>query len=100
MTKETKKMVKTAAFVEFREGGVSMLNSLKLPFKVEDTWESVQKAADYVAMHANKPGEHGTAIMAAAMWMHGYLEHKTMQKVCAAAELIESDDAAKKSAAK
>ena len=100
MTKETKKMVKAAAFAEFRDGGVSMLNSLKLPFKVEDTWESVQKAADYVAMHANKPGEHGTSIMAAAMWMHGYLEHKTMQKVCAAAELIESDEEAKKSAAK
>lgn len=94
MTHETKMRVKEETFAEFREGGVSMLRGLGLPFAVEDTWESVQKAADYVAMHANKAGEHGTAIMAAAMWMHGWLECQTMRKCIAAARLVDAEKAA------
>ena len=95
MTNETKHAVKTAAFKEFREGGVAMLNDLGLPFKVEDTWKSVAEAADYVARKANKTGERGTAQMAVAMWMHGYLECKTMEKMREAAQLIEMEKSAK-----
>ena len=95
MTGETKHAVKENAFREFREGGVAMLNDLGLPFKVEDDWKSVAAAADYAARRANKDGERGTAQMAVAMWMHGYLECKTMEKMREAAQLIEAETSAK-----
>lgn len=96
MMMETKRKVKKDAFMAFRNGGVAMMNSLKLPWKSSDDWESMVKSADYALAHANKTGERGTAQAALAMWMHGYLECKTMEDVERASGIIETDETAKK----
>lgn len=66
MTKEVKRKVKKDAFMAFRNGGVAMMNSLKLPWKASDDWDSMVKSADYALAHANKSGERGTAMANAA----------------------------------
>lgn len=96
MTKETKHKIKKSVFAEFREGGVAMMSSLGLPWTVRDDWEVMSKSIDYALTHANKPGERGTAVMALAMWMHGYLECKTLEEISKADDLIAAEDAIKK----
>lgn len=97
MTKEVKRKVKKDAFMAFRNGGVAMMNSLKLPWDASDDWDSMVKSADYALAHANKSGERGTAMAALAMWMHGYLECKTMEEIENASGIIEAEETAKKS---
>lgn len=96
MTMEAERKVKKDEFMAFRDGGVAMMNSLKLPWKASDDWDSMVKSADYALAHANMSGERGTAQAALAMWMHGYLECKTMEEVEKASGIIEADETAKK----
>ena len=83
MTKETKKAAKADIFRGYREKAVAKFNEhMPEGMKVEDTWEGVMNAVDYVLDHADRKGERSGAVLAAAMWMHGYLEEDTARRLC------------------
>ena len=97
MTHETKKAVKAEIFGGFRRDAVARLNE-RMPegMKVEDTPEGVMDAVDYVLDHADRKGERSGAILAAAMWMHGYLEEETCCKIGKMSEIVDAEVAAAK----
>lgn len=92
MTKDTKKALKAEIFRGYREKAVAKLNE-RLPegAKAKDTWEGVMDAVDYVLDHADRKGERSGAILTAAMWMHGYLEEDTAQRLCQLRELVDGE---------
>lgn len=103
MTDETKKEVESARFAHYRTKAVSCLRSLGVP-DVEDSWEGMMRAVDYVKSRGDRDGEFSGAMMAMAMWVHGYLEEDTMcalektgamvdREVAAAAEKTEDGHA-------
>lgn len=97
MTRETKKAVKAEIFRGFRRDAVARFNE-RMPegMKVEDTPEGVMDAVDYVLDHADRKGERSGAILAAAMWMHGYLEEETYCKLSRMSEIVDAEVAASK----
>lgn len=97
MTHETKKAVKAEIFKGFRRDAVARLNE-RMPegMKVEDTPEGVMDAVDYVLDHADRKGERSGAVLAAAMWMHGYLEEETYCKLSKMSEIVDAEVAASK----
>ena len=90
MTSETKKEVELAKYREFRCKAVLNLRAMGVP-DVEDSWEGIMKAVDYVKGHANREGEFSGAVMAAAMWMHGYCEEQTACAVEKAMEMVDRE---------
>ena len=99
MTHETKQAVKADIFRGFRRNAVARFNE-RMPegMKIEDTPEGIMDAVDYVLDHADRKGERSGAILAAAMWMHGYLEEETYCKLAKMAEIVDSEVAAAKAA--
>lgn len=97
MTHETKQAVKAEIFSGFRRDAVARLNE-RMPegMKVEDTPEGVTDAVDYVLDHADRKGERSGAVLAAAMWMHGYLEEETYCKLGKMSEIVDAEVAASK----
>lgn len=97
MTHETKKAVKAEIFSGFRRDAVARFNE-RMPegMKVEDTPEGVMDAVDYILDHADRKGERSGAILAAAMWMHGYLEEETYCKLSKMSEIVDAEVAASK----
>lgn len=97
MTHETKKAVKAEIFRGFRENAVARFNEyMPEGMKVEDTPEGVMDAVDYVLDHADRKGERSGAILAAAMWMHGYLEEDTYCRISKMTEIVDAEVAAAK----
>ena len=97
MTHETKKADKAEIFRGFRRDAVARFNE-RMPegMKVEDTLEGVMDAVDYVLDHADRKGERSGAVLAAAMWMHGYLEEETYCKLSKMSEIVDAEVAASK----
>lgn len=95
MTHETKTAAKKEIFASFREKAVSEFRK-RLPEDVEidDSWEGVMTAVDYILDHADRKGERSGAILAAAMWVHGVLEEDTYCRLHKLAETIEAEVAA------
>lgn len=93
MTHETKKALKAELFKGFRREAVDELQALvkDASIKVEDTEESIKATADYALRNADKPGERGAAIMAAAKWTHGFLEETTYCKAAKLEEMIAAE---------
>ena len=92
MTHETKKAAKAEMFRGYREKAVSEFSRYTPEgVQVEDTWESVMKALDYVLDHADQPGEKSGAVLTAAMWMHGYLEEDTACRLKRLAEVVDEE---------
>lgn len=75
MTHETESAAMADVFRGYRERAVAEFR--KYVPDMEDTWEGVMGAADRILRHADEEGEMGGAVMAAAMWTHGYLEEDT-----------------------
>ena len=95
MTHETKTAAKKEIFASFREKAVSEFKKyLPEDVKIDDSWEGVTTAVDYVFDHADRKGERSGAILAAAMWTHGVLEEETYCRLRKLAEIIESEVAA------
>ena len=90
MTKETKQAVKAEAYADYRKCAVNGFHSMGVP-DVDDSWEGIMKAVDYVKDHANREGEFSGAVMLAAKWMHGYLEEDTACRVRKAMEMVERE---------
>ena len=97
MTHETKQAVKAEIFKGFRRDAVARFNE-RMPegMKVEDTPEGVMDAVDYTLDHADRKGERSGAVLAAAMWMHGYLEEETYCKLSKMTEIVDAEVAAAK----
>ena len=87
MTKETKREVKNAAYADYRAEAVQSLRTMGVP-DVEDSWEGIMNAIDYVKDHANRQGEFSGAMMAAMKWMHGCMEQDTACRLKHAEALI------------
>lgn len=85
MTDETKEAVKAETYAQFRCKAVKCMRSMGVP-DVDDSWEGMMKAVDYVKDHADREGEFSGAVMAAAMWVHGFCE----QDSAAALERMEA----------
>lgn len=95
MTKETRTAVKAELFKGYREKAVAEFRKFMPEGRtVEDTWEGVMSAVDYVLDRADRAGERSGAVMAAAMWMHGYLEEDTYCKVNRMSEIVDAEVAA------
>lgn len=97
MTHETKKKIKAAAYAEYRSDAVKCIRAMGVP-EVEDSWEGMMKALDYVKEHSDKEGEFSGAVMAAAKWMHGFLEEDTAHRLAETEKLVESEVSATKTA--
>lgn len=92
MTHETKKAAKADIFRGYREKAVGRFNEhMPEGMKVEDTWEGVMNAVDYIFDHADRKGERSGAILTAAMWMHGFLEEDTAHRLCELRELVDGE---------
>lgn len=92
MTKETKKAAKADIFRGYREKAIGRLNEyMPEGAKIEDTWEGVMNAVDYILDHADRKGERSGAILTAAMWMHGFLEEDTAHRLCELRELVDGE---------
>ena len=92
MTKETKKAAKADIFRGYREKAVSRFNEyMPEDGKIEDTWEGVMNAIDYILDRADRDGERSGTILTAAMWMHGYLEEDTAERLCKLRELVDGE---------
>ncbi len=85
MTDETKEAVKADTYAQFRCKAVKCMRAMGVP-DVDDSWDGMMKAVDYVKGHADREGEFSGAIMAAAMWVHGFCE----QDSAAALEKVEA----------
>lgn len=85
MTDKTKEAVKAESYAKFRCKAVQCMRSMGVP-DVDDSWEGMMKAVDYVKGHADREGEFSGAVMAAAMWVHGFCE----QDSAAALERVEA----------
>ena len=85
MTDETKEAVKADTYAQFRCKAVKCMRAMGVP-DVDDSWEGMMKAVDYVKGHADREGEFSGAVMAAAMWVHGFCE----QDSAAALERVEA----------
>lgn len=95
MTHETKQASKKEIFASFREKAVSEFKKyLPEDAVIDDSWEGVMAAVDYILDHADRKGERSGAILAAAMWMHGFLEEETYCRLHKLAEIVESEVAA------
>ena len=90
MTKEAKAKIKDAAYAEYRAEAVTHLKAMGVP-NVEDSWEGMMKAIDYMKAHANREGEFSGVVMAAAKWMHGFLEQDTACRMKKAEELFAAE---------
>lgn len=97
MTHETKKKIKAAAYAEYRSDAVKCMMAMGVP-NVEDSWEGMMKAIDYVKDHNDKDGEFSGAVMAAAKWMHGYLEEDTARRLAEAEKMVSAEVSAAKAA--
>jgi len=73
MTDKTKEAVEAESYARFRCSAVKCMRAMGVP-DVDDSWEGMMRAVDYVKDHANREGEFSGAVMAAAMWVHGYCE--------------------------
>ena len=95
MTHETKQAAKKEIFASFREKAITEFRK-RLPedVEVDDSWEGVMTAVDYILDHADRKGEKSGAILAAGMWVHGVLEEETYCRLHRLAEIIESEVAA------
>lgn len=85
MTDETKEAVKADTYAQFRGKAVKCMRAMGVP-DVDDSWDGMMKAVDYVKDHADREGEFSGAVMAAAMWVHGFCE----QDSAAALERVEA----------
>lgn len=85
MTDETKEAVKADTYAQFRCKAVKCMRAMGVP-DVDDSWDGMMKAVDYVKGHADREGEFSGAVMAAAMWVHGFCE----QDSAAALEKVEA----------
>jgi hypothetical protein len=85
MTDETKEAVKADTYAQFRCKAVKCMRAMGVP-DVDDSWDGMMKAVDYVKDHADREGEFSGAVMAAAMWVHGFCE----QDSAAALERVEA----------
>ena len=95
MTHETKQAAKKEIFASFREKAVSEFKKyLPEDVKIDDSWEGVMTAIDYIFDHADRKGEKSGAVLAAAMWVHGFLEEETYCRLQKLAEIVESEVAA------
>lgn len=95
MTHETKKAIKADIFRGYREKAVARFNEyMPEGMKIEDTWEGVMNAIDYVLDHADRKGERSGAVLAAAMWTHGFLEEDTYCRISKMTEIVDAEVAA------
>lgn len=97
MTHETKKAIKADIFRGYREKAVAHFNEyMPEGKKIEDTWEGVMNAVDYILDHADKKGERSGTVLTAAMWMHGFLEEDTYCRISKMSGIVDAEVAAAK----
>ena len=87
MTDETRSAVEAEAYASYRREAVGCMRAMGVP-DVDDSWEGMMKAVEYVKDHADREGEFSGAVMAAAKWMHGYLEQDTAHRLKKAGEMV------------
>ena len=73
---EMMEAIEAETYARYRSDAVRCMRAMGVP-DVDDSWEGMMKALDYVKDHADREGEFSGAVMAAAKWMHGYLEEDT-----------------------
>lgn len=93
MTDETKEAVKAESYAQFRCKAVRCMRAMGVP-DVDDSWEGMMKAVDYVKSHADREGEFSGAVLAAAMWTHGYCEQDSAAALEKVEAIIEREAAA------
>ena len=97
MTHETMKAIEADIFKGYREKAVARFNEyMPEGMKIEDTWEGVMNAVDYALDHADRKGERSGAVLAAAMWTHGFLEEDTYCRINKMTEIVDAEVAAAK----
>ena len=90
MTEKTTEAVEAETYAGYRREAVACMRAMGVP-DVDDSWDGMMKAVEHVKRHADREGEFGGAVMAAAKWVHGYLEEDTACAKRKAMEMVERE---------